>query len=357
MVCLPRLARAVPMRGYCTAVGGAGGYWVWRLAALVLLLLLPVSAWAQEQFEQHTDAVQKEKINRRWSVGLTAGVYNPSFQTLNNALNTPGLVIVQDPNFLIPQNQDLPIEIRDVAAADLTSTINYGMEGQWDWTDRVSFVVMALNWQGRSQVSDEITMSLRSNLPPVTVPRTARYNMNINQLWLGWRLSIFNRPNQGRLYVNLGVAGISVADFTADALIKVQLPADQNIPSFASISSTEFHGTAYSTRYGVGGEVVLSKNISVGFHINYIFGEMQKFRVKRYFPSGFTELPPIPPTSTNNLPPNVIPSTFAPPEVGDQLSTAQVEVARETTELLGETTDLVLDLDGWDAAFTFRVYY
>jgi len=217
---------------------------------------------------------------------------------------------------------------------------------------------MLLNWQGRSEISDTITMNLRSNLPAVDVPRTARYNMNLNQFWLGWRYSLFDVPGQGRLFVNIGVAGLAVADLTMDALLKVNpAPGDPLDISFASISSTEVHGTAYSSRYGVGGEYFVTRKISIGFQANYIFGEFSTFRVKRYFPSGFSELPPIPPETTNSLPDNVLPSNHALPVVGEQLQTATISEPRETVEVVENPINVRLDLRGVEVNAMIRVYY
>ncbi len=299
----------------------------------------------------------KKDKPRRFSVGLTAGNYAPDLRQLNHALATPGLAILQDPNFLIPQNQDLPVGVRDVAAPALASQVNYGAEAQWVLTRRLSILVMALNWQGRSTISDTITMQLRSNLPSVQVPRTARYNFNLNQIWLGWRFNLFNEPKLGRLFINVGLAGLSVADFTIDALLKVNQPDQPRIRDFASISSTEFHGTSFSSRYGGGGEVFIGQNISLGFNFNYTFGEIQSFRVRRYFPSGFSELPPLPPETIAGLPDNVLPNIPALPLEGDVLSTAQVTVTRDNTEIVGESTPVSIDLDGWEFAFTLRIYY
>jgi hypothetical protein len=267
-------------------------------------------------------------------------------------------VVLQDPNFLIPRNQDLPVTERDVSTAPLTDEISYGIEAQWQARPRVAVVFMLLNWQGRSTISDVITMALRSNLPPVDVPRTARYNLNLNQFWVGWRYSLFDSPGKSRLFINLGVAGYAVADLTMDALLKVipdpQNPIDLN---FASISSTEVHGTAFTSRYGVGGEYFLSDHVSMGFHANYIFGQVTDFTVSRYFPSGFSELPPIPPETTNSLPDNVLPTNHALPVVGEPLQTAVVTTPREAVEIVQNPTNVVLNLKGVEASFMLRVYY
>jgi len=303
-------------------------------------------------------AEAEEEPANRWSVGLTAGSYAPRLSQINDALAEPGLVLLQDPNFLIPRNQDLPVEVRDAAAPELSGNASYGMELQWQMRQRLSVVFMVLNWQGQSQVSDTITMALRSNLPPVDVPRTARYNLNVNQLWLGWRYALFDRPGKGRLFLNFGVAGLAVADLTMDTLLKVNPGPDEPLDiSFASISSTEVHGRAYSSRYGIGGEFFMTRQISVGFHANYIFGEFDTFRVSRYFPSGFSELPPIPPQTTNSLPDNVLPSNHAQPVPGEQLQTADITTPRDTVEVVNNPTNVRLDLRGVEVAFTLRVYY
>jgi len=326
----------------------------WPAAALVVCLGL---LWALPAAAQEAET-QTAQLSTHWSMGLTAGSYTPSLAQFNNALAKPGLVILQDPNFLIPRNQDLPATQRDVASPEVTDQISYGVELQWQARPRVAVVFMLLNWQGRSTINDTITMALRSNLPPVDVPRTARYNLNLNQFWVGWRYSLFDSPGKGRLFVNLGVAGYAVADLTMDALLKVvpdeENPIDLN---FASISSTEVHGTAFTSRYGVGGEYFLTKHVSMGFHANYIFGEITDFRISRFFPSGFSELPPIPPETTNSLPDNVLPSNHELPVVGEQLQTATVTEPREAVEIVSNPNNVSLDLRGIEASFMLRVYY
>jgi len=328
------------------------------LSAVRLLAAGLFALWVSPAAAQGLSTPRTAQLSTHWSMGITAGSYTPSLGQFNSALGTPGLVILQDPNFLIPRNQDLPATQRDVASPEVTDELSYGVELQWQARPRVGIVFMLLNWQGRSTINDTITMALRSNLPPVDVPRTARYNLNLNQFWVGWRYALFDSPGKGRLFVNLGVAGYAVADLTMDALLKVvpdeENPIDLN---FASISSTEVHGTAFTSRYGVGGEYFLTDHTSMGFHANYIFGQVTDFRVSRYFPSGFSELPPIPPETTNSLPDNVLPSTHELPVVGEPLQTATVTEPREAVEIVSNPTDVTLDLKGIEASFMFRVYY
>lgn len=323
------------------------------ISALLLSLcvaLAPTVARAATEGEQTGPA-------KRWSIGLTAGAYSPDLRQLNAVLADPNTALLQDPNFLIPRNEALPASLRNVSTPELTSELSYGMEAQWYWRDRVSLVLMTQNWQGRSKKSDTVTMSLRSNLPPIDVPRTARYNMNLNHIWLGWRYALFDRPDHGSLFLNLGIAGLAVADFTMDTLLKVNQAGDGIDLNFASISSTEVHGTAYSSRYGLGGEFFVGKNMSIGFHANYIFAEMNEFRIARYFPSGFSELPPIPPQTTNSLPENILPSNHALPESGAPLLAAEITEPRENVEVVNNPRPVILDLDGWEFAFMARVYY
>lgn len=323
------------------------------MSALVLSLfvaLAPTVAMAIDEGGQPS-------LKKRWSIGLTAGTYTPDLRQLNAVLADPNVALLQDPNFLIPRNENLPASVRNVSMPELASELNYGVEAQWQWRDRVSLVLMTQNWQGRSSVSDTITMALRSNLPPIDVPRTARYNLNLNHIWLGWRYSLFDRPGHGSLFLNLGIAGLAVADFTMDTLLKVNQKDGALDLNFASISSTEVHGTAYSSRYGLGGEFFVGKKMSIGFHANYIFGEMNDFRIARYFPSGFSELPPIPPQTTNSLPENILPSNHALPEDGSQLLAAEITEPRENVEVVSNPRPILLDLDGWEFAFMARIYY
>jgi len=320
-------------------------YWV--LVVVPLLVASPDIAQAEGGDEDE---------RARWSIGLLAGTYSPDTRKLDSILSTSGTVLLQDPNFLIPRNQDLSARQRDISVEGLAGDLSYGLEAQWQLLDRVSVVFMVLNWQGRVTQQDVITMSLRSNLPPVDVPRTARYNLNVSQLWLGWRYSLFESPGNGRLYANFGVAGLATADMTMDALLKVNEAETLGV-NFASISSTEVRGKAYTSRYGLGGEYYLGDHVSVGFHANRVFGEVNEFDVARYFPSGFSEFPPLPPNSTNSLPDNVLPSNHAQPVPGEPLQYATIDEPREAVELVRNPRNLLLDLDGWDMGFFLRVYY
>lgn len=325
------------------------------VAVLVLAVccLLPFPALAQEQGGQN--AHEEGGIGKRWSFGLTAASYRPDLRQINDVLINPQLALLQDPNFLIPRNQDTPAEVRNIGTPPLTNDLSYGVEAQWEWKPRVSVVFMVLNWQGRTQLSDTITMSLRSNLPPIDVPRTARYNLNVNQLWWGWRYALFDDPGKGRIFANIGLIGLAVADFTMDSLLKVNETALGL--NFASISSTEVHASGFTSRYGLGGEYFVKENASFGFHVNYVFGELNDFKVSRFFPSGFSELPPIPPQTTNSLPEDVLPPDYAVPVEGETLQVADIVHPREGVERVVRPRDVVLDLDGWDIGFTFRFYY
>lgn len=251
----------------------------------------------------------------RLSVAYTVGVYQPSLKTLNKILGDPHLAILQDPNYLLPRNRLLPAEVRNIVAPELAGKTNYGLEVQWEVTDKFSLVATLSLWQGESVAQDTLTTFLRQDLPPVSAPRTATYNLTVNQIWLGWKYNLYNEPDKGRFFINVGLLGVSRANLMMDSLVRVNSP-DLN---FASISSTEAEGVAFTSRIGIGGEYFLTSWLSFGVNANYVIGSSSKIKVKRHFRSSFFDIPPPPPETTNlqNVPPV--------PENGETLRWARID--------------------------------
>ncbi len=259
----------------------------------------------------------------RLSISLTVGTYQPSLKMLNQVLGDPHLAILQDPNYLLPRNRLLPVEVRNIVAPEISGKVNYGIEAQWEATDRFSLVAALSLWQGGSMAEDVITTFLRQDLPPVAAPRTATYTVTVNQFWLGWKYSLYQDPEKGRFFINVGLVGISFVDLTMDSLVRVNSPE----LSFASISSTEAEGIAFTSRLGVGGEYFITSWLSFGVNANYVIGSSAHVKVQRHFRSSFFDIPAPPPETTNfqNVP--------AVPENGEQLRWAQIETLNGITDV------------------------
>lgn len=274
--------------------------WFYIFVIALIFILPPPPSSAQES---------------RLSVAYTVGVYQPSLKTLNKILGDPHLAILQDPNYLLPRNRLLPAEVRNIVAPELSGKTNYGVEVQWEATDQFSLVATLSLWQGESVAEDVITTFLRQDLPPVSAPRTATYNLTVNQIWLGWKYNLYQDPDRGRFFINVGLIGISIANLTMDSLVRVNSP-DLN---FASVSSTEAEGVAFTSRIGIGGEYFITSWLSFGVNANYVIGSSAKVKVERHFRSSFFDIPPPPPETTNlqNVPPV--------PENGETLRWARVE--------------------------------
>lgn len=273
---------------------------LWAFIVLFVLAVFPAPSFGQES---------------RLSVAYTMGVYQPSLKSLNKILGDPHLAILQDPNYLLPRNRLLPAEVRNIVSPELTGKTNYGAEVQWEATDKFSLVATLSLWQGDSVAEDVITTFLRQDLPPVSAPRTATYNLSVTQIWLGWKYNLYQDPDHGRFFINVGLMGLSIANLMIDSVVRVNSP-DLN---FASVSSTEAEGVAFTSRIGIGGEYFITSWLSFGMNANYVIGSSAKVKVERHFRSSFFNIPPPPPETTNlqNVPPV--------PENGETLRWARVE--------------------------------
>ena len=272
----------------------------WILIVFILLVLVPSLSFAQES---------------RLSVAYVTGVYNPSLKTLNKVLGDPHLAILQDPNYLLPRNRLLPAEVRNIVVPPIAGKTNHGLEVQWEATDQLSLVATLSLWQGESIGEDVLTTFLRQDLPPVAAPRSARYDLTVKQIWLGWKYNFFRDPDRGRLFINVGLIGVSIADMTMDSLLRVNSPG----LNFASVSSTEAQATAFTSRIGLGGEYFITSWFSFGVNANYVLGSSSHMKVTRHFRSSFSDIPPPPPETTDlqNIPPT--------PQNGETLTWAEVQ--------------------------------
>jgi hypothetical protein len=170
-------------------------------------------------------------------------------------------------------------------------------------------------------------------------------------------------PERGRLFVNVGLAGVSLADLTLDTLFKINTP-DQ---SFASSSSIEARGFSYTTRLGLGGEYFLTSWLSVGFNVNYVIGTVSKLKVERNFRQNFSDIP-VPPAEA------VQPPGVPVPEQGETVQYATVEsvnitdfcdppaptganVAQFGTCAPGAGRTLELELNGLQIGAALRFYF
>jgi len=327
--------------------------WSCTLIIAVLFILSPHLSIAQES---------------RLSVAYTIGVYQPNLKTLNKILGDPHLAILQDPNYLLPRNRLLPVEVRDIVSPQITGKTDYGLEVQWEVNDRLSLVATLSLWQGTSEAQDILTTFLRQDIPPVNAPRTATYNLTVNQIWLGWKYNLYRDPDKGRFFINVGLIGASRADLTMDSVVRVTSP-DLN---FASVSSTEAEGTAFTSRIGVGGEYFITSWLSFGVNANYVIASNTRLKVQRTFRSSFDNIPAPPPETTNlqNVP--------DPPQNGDTVRWAHVETqnisdfcdppATTTAGTNPDTCaqhntatpaghDLQLELNGFQVTAMIRLYF
>jgi len=238
-------------------------------------LRLPYPRWSQ--------------LGKRLSVGLTTGYYRPSLKSFNNIIGDPKRVITQDPNHLLPSNPTFPSEIRNLRAGKIGGAMSLGLEAEWELSRRHGLVLSVLEWQNASVANDQVSLLLSPTVDPITVPRSARYNLAINQYFLSWRYSLFNDPGAGRLYLDLGLLGMSFTNLTMDALLKVE---DNPVGDpFVSLGSSESRARNFVSRIGLGGSVFVKPWFSIGLNLSYLWGSAAALEVRREFRSDFRTIP------------------------------------------------------------------
>ncbi|MBI3605769.1 MAG: hypothetical protein HY202_07075 [Nitrospirae bacterium] len=288
-----------------------------------------------------------------WSVGLLIGIYHPSLNTLNHILADNRIGILQDPNFLLPGNPDFNVTQRNIAAPDIFGLGEYGFELHLDLNPKYSFTLAFSSWAGESRAEDSASIFTRSNQPSSIVPRDARYNVLINQLWSGLRYHFYNEPGKKKFYVNLGLIGGSAAYLTMDSLERV---ITNNNLSFDSVSVTEASGYGFTTRFGAGGEYYFARWLSIGANVNYVVGKIATLKVSRFFASGFANPPPPPPDSSPPDPSIPIPKPVNTPVPGDTITYAPMKTVG-AADYVGDPQDLSIDLDGFDITFYIQFHF
>lgn len=286
-----------------------------------------------------------------WSFSLTTGYYRPRLGTLNSILQDTGVTILQDPNFLLPRNQNFPFEQRNLAVAGIEGGLTYGVDTFYNTGGPHSFGLSFSSWRGDTFGKDTVSLFLRSNRDPITVPRSARYNLILDQIFLEWRYHLFRDAEGKGVYLNAGLVGITLAFFTMDSLVSV---VDPDL-SFASVSSDESFGWGYTTRFGMGGDYPITSWLSLGGRANYVLGNIQRLTVTRHFSAGFPQFPlPDPLQVRAGVP---LPQLFFDPRKGGVVSYATVTTTGEIQEKAGPERDLALQLSGWEGLLELTVRF
>ncbi len=268
----------------------------------------------------------------KWTVGLTAGLYQPSLKTLNQVLQTPQIAILQDPNFQLQPNTPFRPEVRNIKIPRFKLDSAFGIEAQRRLAPRHAFIITVNVWESVREANDiapQIT-GIVSELQDI--PRTTRYNLSIVQLWLGWRYGLYVPSPKKQIYLDIGLIGLSFGQLTIDTLLKV---ADQGFPI---ASSLEASGWGFTTRWGLGAEYAINRWLAFSFRAAYIYGRVRELKVDRFFPSGFSTPPPE--QAGGNLEPR--------PEEGDVISIAEVSRLGNlpNTESRENIRPLPLELNG-----------
>lgn len=286
-----------------------------------------------------------------WSFALTVGYYQPRLGTLNRILQDTSLTMLQDPNFLLPRNQDFSFEQRNLAVDGIKGGLTYGVDTFYNTGGPHSFGLSFSSWRGETFAQDTISLFLRSNRDPIDAPRSARYNLILDQIFLEWRYHLFRTPEGKGLYLNAGLVGITLAFFTMDSLVNV---VDPDL-SFASVSSDESFGWGYTTRFGVGGDYPLTSWLSIGGRANYVLGNIRQMTVTRHFLAGFPNFPAENPLTVRPGVP--LPRLFFPPREGRTVSYASVTTTGDLQEEAGAEREVTLELSGWEGLIEFAVRF
>jgi len=178
------------------------------------------------------------------------------------------------------------------------------------------------------------------------------YDVQISQIWFGWRYSLWQRSEREGLYLDIGLIGLAFAKLTIDTLVKVNNPNDAPAvvaAPFAVASSLEANGFGLTTRWGLGGEYLLNSWLGISARADYIVGSVPRLRVVRFYRPGFSVPPP--PEAVISLPP--------PPNEGDTVTYATVERVggNPNTESASGTAPLPLELNGLEIMFGIHFYF
>jgi hypothetical protein len=270
---------------------------------------------------------------------------------LNHILQDTSVTILQDPNFLLPRNQNFPFEQRNLAVEEIDGGLTYGIDTFYNTGGAHSFGLSFSSWRGETLGNDTVSLFLRSNRDPITVPRSARYNLILDQIFLEWRYHLYRNPEGKGLYFNVGLVGITLAYFTMDSLVTV---VDPDL-SFASVSSDESSGWGYTTRFGVGGDLPITSWLSFGGRANYVLGNIRQMKVTRHFEAGFPQFPvPDPLQIRPGVP---LPQLFFTPRDGRTVSYATVTTTGDIQETAGPERELTLELSGWEGLIDLTVHF
>lgn len=289
---------------------------------------------------------------------VEGGYYRPSLKTLSTIFSEKRFAIRDDPNFLLPGNvvPDTSEQFaRNLETGELTGDITYGIVVEWHAFKRHSLLLSLSIWEDALIKSDMYPLPLIDFLNPFLAPRSVKYNLEINQLWLGWKYEWLHldkeKKKKARLFTNIELFGVSMVYLTMDSLLKVNAPDFGQ--HFGSISSTEAFGIGYTSRFTLGGEFFLAKWVSLSVRGGYIIGQVAKLKVKRYFPPSF------PPTIEFLIPPDSRGGNVEPPELpvkGDTLlwgADASTNIRRD----LASARNLTIELDGLDLSMAIRFHF
>lgn len=324
------------------------------LLFFILSYSLPITHDSSPVYAQAPPPPESKLQLGRLSFGFVVGYYQPELSTIDSVINDRNQSILQDPNYLLPTNPNFRVENKNIIAGEMGGAPWVGLETQWDISPSFALRLTGGVWRGERLVGDSIATFLRSNLPEIQAPRSARYNLTLDQFFLDWRYFFINDPKKGRISLDLGIVGMTVGYMTMDSVVKVVHPAAPN-GGFASVSSTEARGIAYTSRYGLTGEYLLGKKLALALSAHYILGRINDLKVTRLFPAGFPQLPiPEPLSIRAGIPLPIVPRN---PQVGENVSTANSVTDNQGLEDTGRAKDLILELDGLEVSGYLRFYF
>ncbi len=287
-----------------------------------------------------------------WTFSLTTGVYRPALKTLNKILENPNKAILQDPNFQLTPNNAFTANIRNIEVPSFGANNTYGYELSKKTGSGNAFVITLGIWDAVEEANDIAPQITGANVSDFEfVPRSTRYDVSLTQLWLGWRYAFFEPTPRNNLFLDFGLIGVSYAQLTIDTLLKVPELAGDGFPIVSSLEAT---GWGHTTRWGIGGSYAINKWVGISVRAAYIIGRINKLKIQRFFPSGFS----TPPQPTNpNLPPPEVPDLEPRPEPGDRLQFAETESLDPNLERRSNRQNFELELDGFEAQIALQFFF
>jgi len=213
-------------------------------------------------FSLNANALEKP----RWSVSPMLGIYQPVLSGLNGAefaANIPGkgdIVIDEE------SSVSFDFELRN-PLSDIRFGTESGVELELFINANDSMIFGISSWEGLTTSAVRTEMPFQGTINSIAFERSA--NVSFTQYYLGWKHTIFSKPNDYRVYSRVTMHELFDVDFKEDLIFSFDGGAGD---SFKRIVVTESQATGVLMfQYGLGVEYFVLDWFSFGFDTGFSF--------------------------------------------------------------------------------------